>query len=133
MREAAPPDQSHISHPASRWVEAVAWMRSARARVAQHDDPERFRAMGVDVLLSPARLAGPERVEVDGRTLRAKRIVLALGSVPATPPVPGLAEAGFLTHVTALDQPALPPRIAMLGGGPVGDRKSTRLNSSHRC
>src|SRR5439155_307457 len=66
------------------------------------------------------RLAGPERVEVDGRTLRAKRIVLALGSVPAAPPVPGLAEAGFLTHVTALDQPALPPRIAMLGGGPVG-------------
>src|SRR5207247_1002643 len=71
-------------------------------------------------LLSPARLAGPERGEVDGRTLRAKRIVLALGSVPAAPPVPGLAEAGFLTHVTALDQPALPPRIAMLGGGPVG-------------
>ena len=120
MREAAPPDPSRISHPASRWVDAVAWMRSARDRVARHDDPERFRAMGVDVLLSPARLAGPERVEVDGRTLRAKRIVLALGSVPAAPPVPGLAEAGFLTHVTALDQPALPPRIAMLGGGPVG-------------
>ena len=120
MREAAPPDPSRISHPASRWVDAVAWMRSARDRVARHDDPERFRAMGVDVLLSPARLAGPERVEVDGRTLRAKRIVLALGSVPAAPPVPGLAEAGFLTHITALNQPALPLRIAMLGGGPVG-------------
>src|SRR5439155_9835328 len=72
------------------WVGAVAWMRSPRDRVPRHDDPARLRAMGVDVLLSPARLAGPERVEVDGRTLRAKRIVLALGSVPAAPPVPGL-------------------------------------------
>src|SRR2546426_614636 len=87
---------SPVPRPSSPWPDAVSWMRSARDRVARHDDPERFRAMGVDVLLSPARLAGPERVEVDGRTLRAKRIVLALGSVPAAPPVPGLAEAGFL-------------------------------------
>jgi pyruvate/2-oxoglutarate dehydrogenase complex dihydrolipoamide dehydrogenase (E3) component len=106
--------------PEPRWADAAEWMRAARDRVAKHDDPERFRAMGVDVLLSPARLAGPDRVEVDGRTFRAKRIVLALGSVPAVPPIPGLVDAGFLTHVTALDQSALPPRIAMLGGGPVG-------------
>ncbi len=104
----------------SPWPEAIAWMRSARDRIAKHDDPERFRGMGVDVILSPARLTGPERIEVDGRRLRAKRIVLAMGSAPVAPPIPGLAEAGFLTHMTAFDQATLPPTIAILGGGPIG-------------
>jgi len=76
--------------------------------------------MGVDVILSAARLAGPERVELEDRRLRAKRIVLATGSEPAAPPIPGLNDAGFLTNVTAFDQPALPARLIMLGGGPIG-------------
>ena len=102
------------------WPEAVAWLRSARDRIAPHDSPERFRGLGVDVMLSPARLAGPGRVEVDGRLLRAKRIVLALGAAPAVPPISGLAEVGFLTNVTAFEQTTLPRSLVMLGGGPVG-------------
>ncbi|HEX9282553.1 MAG TPA: FAD-dependent oxidoreductase [Gemmatimonadales bacterium] len=102
------------------WADAVAWLRSARDRIAPHDSPERFRALGVDVILSPARLAGLGRVETAGRVLRAKRIVLAMGSVPAVPPIPGLADVGFLTNVTALDQPALPASLSVLGGGPIG-------------
>ncbi|MGH7613283.1 MAG: dihydrolipoyl dehydrogenase family protein [Gemmatimonadales bacterium] len=102
------------------WDDAVAWLRSARTRIAQHDDPERFRGMGVDVILSPARLAGPGRVEVDGRLLQTKRIVLAMGSSPAVPPIPGLADVGYLTHVTAFEHPVLPGSMIMLGGGPIG-------------
>jgi len=102
------------------WPDAVVWLRSARDRIAPHDSPERFRGLGVDVLLSPARLVGPERVEVYDRVLRAKRIVLAMGSSAAVPPIPGLASAGFLTHVTALDQTRLPPRMVIVGGGPTG-------------
>lgn len=113
-------DPSLVPRPPSPWPAAVAWLRSARDRIAPHDSPERFRALGVEVLLSPARLAGPERVEIYDRALRAKRIVLAMGSAPAAPPIPGLAETGFLTHVTALDQPRLPSRIVILGGGPTG-------------
>jgi pyruvate/2-oxoglutarate dehydrogenase complex dihydrolipoamide dehydrogenase (E3) component len=106
--------------PPSPWPGAIAWLRSARDRIAPHDSAERFRGLGVDVLLSPARLAGPERVETDDRVLRAKRIVLAMGSAPAAPSIPGLAAAGYLTHVTALDQTLLPPRVVILGGGPTG-------------
>jgi pyruvate/2-oxoglutarate dehydrogenase complex dihydrolipoamide dehydrogenase (E3) component len=106
--------------PRPSWSDAVAWLRSARDRIARHDDPDRFRGMGVDVLLAPARLAGRGRVDVDGRTLRAKRVVLAMGSKPAVPPVPGLGEAGFLTHVTAFDQPRLRASLVILGGGPIG-------------
>ena len=102
------------------WADAVTWLRSARDRIAPHDSPERFRSLGVDVFLSPARLTGPERVEIYNRALRAKRIVLAMGSGPAAPPIPGLSEMGFLTHVTALDQTRLPSRIAIVGGGPTG-------------
>ena len=61
------------------WSDAIAWLRSARDRIAPHDSPERFRGMGVDVILSAARLAGPERVELEDRRLRAKRIVLEIG------------------------------------------------------
>ena len=59
-------------------------------------------------------------MEVSDRVLRSKRIVLAMGSGPASPDIPGLAAAGFLTHVTALDQTRLPRRIGILGGGPTG-------------
>jgi pyruvate/2-oxoglutarate dehydrogenase complex dihydrolipoamide dehydrogenase (E3) component len=102
------------------WGDAVAWLRSARDRIAPHDSPERFRGMGVDVILSPARLAGRGCVETAERRLAAKRIVLALGAVPAVPAIPGLADAGFLTSATAFDQVALPRSFVVLGGGPVG-------------
>ena len=111
---------SRTPHPASRWPDAVAWLKSARDRIAPHDSPERFRAMGVDVVLAPARLTGGGRVDADGVRLRAKRIVLTLGAAPATPAIPGLAATGFLTHESAYDQAQLPSSIAILGGGPVG-------------
>lgn len=102
------------------WAEAASWMRDARNRIAEHDDPERFRAMGVDVIRSRARLAGAGRVQVDDRMLESKRIVIATGSLPTAPPIPGLAEAGYLTHLTAFEQATLPASITLLGGGPIG-------------
>ena len=95
-------------------------MRSVRARVAEHDDPERFRKMGVDVVFGSARLEAPDRVSVDGRVLQSSRIVIATGALPSAPPIEGLETAGFLTHANAFDQDELPARIAMVGGGPIG-------------
>jgi len=95
-------------------------MRRAREQVAHHDDPARFRGMGVEVAFGTARVTRPDRVEVNGNLLRTKHIVVATGSHPTAPDVPGLAAAGFLTHVTAFEQNALPARIAILGGGPIG-------------
>ena len=95
-------------------------MRTVRARVAEHDDPERFRKMGVDVVFGSARLEAPDRVSVDGRVLQSPRIVIATGALPSAPPIEGLEAAGFLTHVSAFDQDELPARMAMVGGGPIG-------------
>ncbi len=96
-------------------------MRAARAAVARHDDPERFRRMGVGVHFGSARFLDPGTVEVEGvGVLRAKRFVVATGAVPAVPPIPGLAEADHWTHETVFDANELPDSIAILGGGPMG-------------
>ncbi len=95
-------------------------MRAARATVAHHDDSERFRKLGIDVVFGNATVKTPRDVVVDGRTLSSPRLVVATGSSPAVPPIPGLAEAGYLTHLDAFDQNTLPSRIAVLGAGPIG-------------
>ncbi|MGH7700680.1 MAG: dihydrolipoyl dehydrogenase family protein [Gemmatimonadales bacterium] len=102
------------------WPGAVEWLRSAQARIAPHDSPERFRGLGVDVVFGSARLVGPGHVDVDGRSLRAKRLVIATGAAPTVPPVDGLETAGYLTHRTAFDQETLPPSLTIIGGGPIG-------------
>jgi pyruvate/2-oxoglutarate dehydrogenase complex dihydrolipoamide dehydrogenase (E3) component len=88
--------------------------------IQEHDDPERFRRYGVEVLFGEARFVNPQEVEVKGRRYRARRFVVATGSRPAVPPLEGLAAAGYLTNETVFRQTQLPPRLAVLGGGPVG-------------
>ncbi len=96
-------------------------MKAARGTVEHHDDPERFRAMGVDVIFGAARFIGLDTVEVEGvGRLRSKRIVIATGALPTPPPVPGLKEATYLDHHTVFDLEELPRRVAVLGAGPVG-------------
>lgn len=106
--------------PCHAFERVMARMRRARARVAEHDDPERFRRLGIGVVFGAATFTGPDRVQVNGRTLTSPRIVLATGAIPSIPPIPGLAEVGFLTHASAFDQETLPGRIAIIGGGPIG-------------
>jgi pyruvate/2-oxoglutarate dehydrogenase complex dihydrolipoamide dehydrogenase (E3) component len=96
-----------------------------RIRAVQHeiattdDDPDRFRRLGVDVVLGTARLAGPNRVEVDGRPLEARFVLLCTGSRPAEPPVDGLAAAGYLTSETIFELDRAPRSVTMIGGGPI--------------
>lgn len=107
--------------PRHAFGEVMDRMRRARERVAEHDDPERFREMGVDVHFGRARFVDPATLEVDGvGTIRSPRIVVATGAVPAVPPIPGLADAGYLTHESALESDVLPDEIVVLGAGPVG-------------
>lgn len=110
-----PADPDHV------FREVMERMRAARARVEEHDDPERFRQMGVDVHFGRARFAGPGRLDVeDVGELRSDRIVIATGARPAPPPIPGLEEAGYLTHETFFDIDDRPPSMVILGGGPIG-------------
>ncbi len=95
-------------------------MRRLRARIATHDSAERFRALGIDVFIGDARFTGPDTLEVAGQALRFARACIATGARPATPPIPGLAEAGFLNNENVFTLTELPRRLAVLGSGPIG-------------
>ncbi len=95
-------------------------MREQRRIISRHDDPEKFRKLGIDVIEGNAKLAGVGVVEVAGRTLLAKDIVIATGARTAVPPVEGLQESRFLDHVSFLNQDEFPQSILILGGGYIG-------------
>jgi pyruvate/2-oxoglutarate dehydrogenase complex dihydrolipoamide dehydrogenase (E3) component len=95
-------------------------MRRLRARISRHDSAERFSSLGIDVFLGEGRFTGPDTVEVDGKTLRFSKAVIATGARAAVPDVPGLREAGFLTNETVFSLTELPPRMLVLGAGPIG-------------
>jgi pyruvate/2-oxoglutarate dehydrogenase complex dihydrolipoamide dehydrogenase (E3) component len=82
---------------------------------------EYLEAKGIDVLRGPARLAGPGRLDVGGEVHSADHIVIATGSDPVIPPVPGLRELdGVWTNREATALTEVPRRLLVLGGGPVG-------------
>jgi pyruvate/2-oxoglutarate dehydrogenase complex dihydrolipoamide dehydrogenase (E3) component len=95
-------------------------MRRLRAAISHHDAARRFRDLGVDVFLGEARFAGPRTVEAAGLTLNFSNAVIATGARPVHPPVPGLAEAGFLTNETVFSLTQPPRRLLVMGGGPLG-------------
>jgi pyruvate/2-oxoglutarate dehydrogenase complex dihydrolipoamide dehydrogenase (E3) component len=97
-----------------------AHVRGVIEAIAPHDGQERFEGLGVRVLRAHARFAGPGRVEAGGVAVEARRFVIATGSRPALPPIPGLGEVPYLTNETVFDGPDIPRRLVVIGGGPIG-------------
>jgi pyruvate/2-oxoglutarate dehydrogenase complex dihydrolipoamide dehydrogenase (E3) component len=95
-------------------------VHGARRRLAVPDSPERLRAEGVTVLHGAARFTAPDEIRVGDERLRFRAAIVATGSRPVLPPIPGLAEAGALTNETVWDLEALPGRLLVIGGGPIG-------------
>jgi pyruvate/2-oxoglutarate dehydrogenase complex dihydrolipoamide dehydrogenase (E3) component len=95
-------------------------MRRLRARISHNDSVARFRDLGVDVFLGSGRFSGLDTVDVDGKTLRFKKAVIATGARAIQPPIDGLAEAGYLTNETIFSLTQRPGRLAVLGAGPIG-------------
>ncbi len=96
-------------------------MRGVRAHISSHDSARRFSEhYGVDVFLGEARFSGPDTVEVDGATLQFSKAVIATGGRAIEPPIPGLAEAGYLTNHNVFNLTQQPARLAVIGGGPIG-------------
>jgi pyruvate/2-oxoglutarate dehydrogenase complex dihydrolipoamide dehydrogenase (E3) component len=95
-------------------------MRRLRAELAPNDSAERLRGLGVDVCFGAARFEGAGVVAVGEARLPYRRAVVATGARAAAPPIPGLAQAGYLTNETVFDLRELPPRLAVIGAGPLG-------------
>ena len=92
--------------------------------VEPHDSVERYTGLGVDCVTGAATITSPWTVDVataaGPRTLTTKNIVIAAGARPFVPPIPGLAEVGYLTSDTVWNLRTLPRRLVVLGGGPIG-------------
>ncbi|GAB1378694.1 dihydrolipoyl dehydrogenase family protein [Pararhodobacter aggregans] len=90
------------------------------AAIAPHDSQERFEGFGVQVIRDWARFTSPHEVEAGGQRIRARRFVIATGSRPLIPPIPGLAETPYLTNETIFAQKKPPGHLLIIGGGPIG-------------
>lgn len=96
-------------------------VRTAVHTVARDEDEPTLAAAGVHVLRGSARFTAPRSLEVEGTTVTAGRaVILATGSVPTMPPIPGLETARPLTNETIFDLPEAPESLVVLGGGPIG-------------
>jgi pyruvate/2-oxoglutarate dehydrogenase complex dihydrolipoamide dehydrogenase (E3) component len=96
-------------------------MRRLRSAISGNDSARRFQEeLGVDVFLGEGRFRGRDAVTVGGRELRFSRAVIATGARAFHPPIPGLAEAGFLTNETVFNLTERPDRLVVIGAGPIG-------------
>ncbi len=97
------------------------------AQVEPHDSMERYTGLGVEVIQGEARVTSPFAVEVNGRTLTTRSIIVATGATPFVPPIAGLEEAGYLTSDTLWGLREKPERMVVLGGGPIGSELSQTM------
>jgi pyruvate/2-oxoglutarate dehydrogenase complex dihydrolipoamide dehydrogenase (E3) component len=103
-------------------------LRDVIAGIEPHDSVERFEGLGVTVIKAAARFTEPREVVAGDATLRARRFVVATGSSPALPPVPGLESVPVLTNETIFELGERPEHLIVIGGGPIG----AELAQAHR-
>jgi pyruvate/2-oxoglutarate dehydrogenase complex dihydrolipoamide dehydrogenase (E3) component len=90
------------------------------AGIAPHDSVERFEGLGVNVIRDHARFVARDEIEAGGERFRARRFVIATGSSPLAPAIPGLRSVPFYTNETIFDLEELPAHLLIVGGGPIG-------------
>ncbi|MDP3895640.1 MAG: FAD-dependent oxidoreductase [Mesorhizobium sp.] len=103
-------------------------VKAVIAAIAPNDSVERFTALGVHVIQAEAKFTGPRTVTAGEFEIRARRFVVATGSSPLVPPIPGLDTVDYLTNETIFEQTRKPGHLVIVGGGPIG----MELAQAHR-
>jgi pyruvate/2-oxoglutarate dehydrogenase complex dihydrolipoamide dehydrogenase (E3) component len=96
--------------------------------IAPNDSAERFTGMGVRVIQAEGTFVDRTTVEAGGHRIRARRFVIATGSSPAVPPIPGIDTVPYFTNETIFDSARTLPHLLVIGGGPIG----MELAQAHR-
>jgi pyruvate/2-oxoglutarate dehydrogenase complex dihydrolipoamide dehydrogenase (E3) component/uncharacterized membrane protein YdjX (TVP38/TMEM64 family) len=107
-------------HAQYEFADLMARVREVIATIAPHDSRERYRELGVDAIAGDARVVSPWEVEVDGRRLSARALVIATGSQPVVPKLPGLDAIDYVTTDNLWSLDTQPKELVILGGGPIG-------------
>ena len=95
-------------------------VHSVIAAIQPYDSVERYESLGVECIAGDAAVTSPYEVSVNGRTLVTRNIVIAAGASPFVPPIPGIESVPYVTSDTVWAIEALPGRLVVLGGGPIG-------------
>ena len=122
LRQARHANELGIARAAVEYnfAEILARVRRVIKTVEPHDSAQRYAELGVEVIHGSARVTSPWRVEVNGRSITTRAIVLATGSRPIIPSIPGLERAQYYTSDTIWSLTKRPRRFVVLGGGPIG-------------
>lgn len=110
----------HAAAQGMGWAAAHDHIRRSIAAIAPHDSAERFEGLGVRVIRAKAAFRSPREVVAGDTVIRARRFVIATGSLPALPKIPGLESIPFLTNETLFGLSEQPGHLLILGGGPIG-------------
>ena len=102
------------------FAQTMARVQEIIAKVEPHDSVERYSSLGVDCHSGEAMIRSPHEVEVNGRVLTTKNIVVATGARPFVPPIPGLEDVPFSHSDNLWELRKQPEHLAVIGGGPVG-------------
>ena len=109
------------------WHRVMEYVRGTQHAIEEeHDNPERFREMGVDVIFGDGHFEASDTFVVadtesgETRTLKSKKFVISTGSRPIAPPIPGLESCGYLDSETVWELEELPERLLVVGAGPIG-------------
>ncbi len=98
------------------------------ATIEPHDSVERYQSLGVDVEIGEAKITSPFTVDINGKTLRTRNIIVATGAKPFVPPITNLQAVDYLTSDNIWQLRDLPRRLVVLGGGPIGTELTQAFN-----
>ncbi|MGE4131449.1 MAG: FAD-dependent oxidoreductase [Bdellovibrionales bacterium] len=109
-----------VNSPEVDFAAVMERVQNVIKEIEPHDSIERYTGLGVECLQGEALIKSPYEVEVNGKVLTTKNIVIATGAGPLIPNIPGLSETKFLTSDNVWQLRTLPKRLVVLGGGPIG-------------
>ena len=109
-----------IGHSAINFEKVMARVHKVIEQIEPHDSVERYSRLGVDCFSGEAKILSPYEVSVNGNILTTKNIVVATGASPFLPNLPGMDRNAVLTSDTIWNLSALPEKLLVLGGGPIG-------------
>ena len=115
------------SNPTPDWQQVIVYVQSTQHAIEEeHDNPERFREMGVDVIFGNGHFESSDTFIVEDtesgetHTLKSKKFVISTGSRPVAPPIQGLQSCDYLDSETVWELAEFPERLLVVGAGPIG-------------
>jgi pyruvate/2-oxoglutarate dehydrogenase complex dihydrolipoamide dehydrogenase (E3) component len=120
MREAEEFGAPIPKEPALEFGEVMARMRRIRMRISEHHSVHELTRLGIDIFFGSARFDSPGVLLVGDTRVHFKKALIATGARPRAPDIAGLDQTGYRTSETIFELTALPNRLVVIGGGPLG-------------